>query len=180
MGPRDAILAGFADYFVPREAWADLTAELVRTGDWEAIDRAAQDAPEGRLAQMQADINTHFGGETLADILRSLNGDDSDFAAQTLKAMRRNAPLSVACAIEMVHRLRGTADIRRALELEYRFTHRAMEHADFLEGIRAAIIDKDRTPKWRHASLEDVTGIEVTRMLLPLGEDALKLEEELS
>lgn len=178
LGPRDAILAGFADYFIPQEAWPALTAELIQTGDWTAIDRAAQDAPEGRLAAMQGDINTHFAGETLGDILRSLATEDSDFTADTLKALRRNAPLSVACTIEMVHRLRGTDDIRRALELEYRFTHRAMEQADFLEGIRAQIIDKDRNPKWKHASLEDVSSIEVTRMLLPLGADALKLEED--
>ncbi|MGC9368723.1 MAG: enoyl-CoA hydratase/isomerase family protein [Paracoccaceae bacterium] len=179
MGPRDAILAGFADYYVPQEKWPALTAELVKTGDWTAIDRAAEEAPEGKLAALQGAINTHFGGETFGDILRALKNDDSDFATETLKVLGRNSPLSMACTVEMLHRLRGTDDIRRALELEYRFTHRAMEQADFLEGIRAAIIDKDRNPKWQHASLDDVAAIEVTRMLLPLGADALKLEEEL-
>jgi len=179
LGPQDAILAGFADYFVPQEKWPALTVELVETGDWQAIDRAAEAAPDGKLAALQEDINTHFGGETFADILRALKNDDSEFAKETLKVLRRNSPLSMACTVEMVHRLRGTDDIRRALELEYRFTHRAMEQADFLEGIRAAIIDKDRNPKWQHANMEDVAAIEVTRMLLPLGADALKLEEEL-
>ena len=179
LGPQDAILAGFADYFVPQEKWPALTVELVETGDWQAIDRAAEAAPDGKLAALQEDINTHFGGETFADILRALKNDDSVFAKETLKVLRRNSPLSMACTVEMVHRLRGTDDIRRALELEYRFTHRAMEQADFLEGIRAAIIDKDRNPKWQHADMEDVAAIEVTRMLLPLGADALKLEEEL-
>lgn len=178
LGPRDAILAGFADYFVPQEKWAALTAELIETGDWEAIDRAASEAPDGQLAQQQEAINTHFAGETLGDVLRSLQGDDSAFAEKTLKALGRNSPLSVACTIEMIHRLRGTDDIRRALELEYRFTHRAMQDGDFLEGIRAQIIDKDRNPNWKHGSLEEVTPLDVTRMLLPLGAEALNLEEE--
>jgi enoyl-CoA hydratase len=70
-----------------------------------------------------------------------------------LKAMARNAPLSMACAVEMIHRLRGPATtIRARWSFEYRFTWRAMEHGDFLEGIRAAIIDKDRTPRWRTRS----------------------------
>ena len=59
-------------------------------------------------------------------------------------------------------------------ELEYRFTFRAMEHADFIEGIRAAITDKDRNPQWKH-TLDDAIEMAVTNMLLPLGADTLKL-----
>ena len=83
----------------------------------------------------------------------------------------------MACAIEMIHRLRGPAvDITRALGLEYRFTYRAMEQGDFLEGIRAAIIDKDRKPNWKHG-LDSLPGVAVAQMLQPLGKDALTLEE---
>jgi enoyl-CoA hydratase len=47
-----------------------------------------------------------------------------------------------------------------------------MQHGDFIEGIRAAIIDKDRCPKWQFAGL-DVPSVAVSRMLMPLGEAAL-------
>ncbi|MGX9354213.1 enoyl-CoA hydratase/isomerase family protein [Roseobacteraceae bacterium S113] len=177
MGPGDAIHAGFADYFVPEAAWPALIAELEESGDWEAIDRAALPAPDSALAAQQAEIDSHFGGETLGDILRSLRAEDTEFTAATLKSLSRNAPLSVACAVEMVHRLRtSTATIRSALELEYRFTHRAMEKGDFLEGIRAAIIDKDRAPAWQHA-LDAVPPLAVTQMLMPLGAKSLTFEE---
>jgi 3-hydroxyisobutyrate dehydrogenase len=63
----------------------------------------------------------------------------------------------------------------KALDLEYRFTFRAMEHGDFLEGIRAAIIDKDRAPKWQYAQ-SDVPLAAVAKMLTPLGKDALELK----
>ena len=46
-----------------------------------------------------------------------------------------------------------------------------MEHGDFLEGIRAMIIDKDRTPRWRHRGPAAVPQAEVSRMLAPLGDD---------
>ena len=180
MGPGDAIHAGFADYFLPEAHWPGVKEELIETGDWEAVDRAALPAPDSPLAAQQAEVDRHFGGERLGDILRSLRADDGAFAATALERMGRNAPLSMACAVEMMHRLRGPGEgravIERALGLEYRFTFRAMEHADFLEGIRAAIIDKDRSPRWRH----DIDGVdpgEVSRMLRPLGPDALTFDE---
>lgn len=178
MGPADAILAGFADLFVPEAKWPELTAALLESGDVAVIDGFVEDAPEGRFAGELDKINEHFGGETIGDIKRSLEHDDSDWAAKALKAVSRNAPLSVACAIEMIHRLRGVDSIRRALDLEYRFTYRSMEHGDFIEGIRAAIIDKDRNPKWRHDGIDALSGLDVTRMLMPLGADALNFKEE--
>jgi enoyl-CoA hydratase len=180
MGPADAIFAGFADYYVPEARWPALAAELVETGNWKRIDDYAETPPEGTLAGLRPEIDAHFGGETLGDILRALDASGSAFAEGARAALGKGAPLSMACAVEMIHRLRGSNSIRRALGLEYRFTFRAMEHADFLEGIRAMIIDKDRSPKWRHAAPGDVTPLEVSRMLMPLGDDALRLEEELA
>jgi enoyl-CoA hydratase len=74
----------------------------------------------------------------------------------------------------MLDRLDGVQDIRTALTLEYRFTARAMEHGDFLEGIRAQIIDRDRNPQWKHTH---VTRDEVQAILAPLPRD-LTFEED--
>ncbi|MCE8418087.1 enoyl-CoA hydratase/isomerase family protein [Rhodovulum sulfidophilum] len=180
MGPADAIYAGFADYFLPEADWPALRDELIATGDWEAVDRAARTPPPpGELEALQPRIDALFAGERLLDIVNALSAEGSGFALSALKVMERNSPLAMACAIEMQHRLKGSDDIRRALALEYRFTYRAPEHSDFLEGIRAAIIDKDRKPRWKHPGLDAVPGADVARMLMPLGEYGLKLEEEL-
>nr|WP_299869413.1 3-hydroxyisobutyrate dehydrogenase [uncultured Roseobacter sp.] len=176
MSAADAILAGFADFYIPEERWPDLIDRLEQGTGPDILDDAAQEAPAGTLADLQAEIDRHFGGETLADILTTLRHADSDFARDALKKMQRNSPLSMASTVEILHRLRGPSlTIAKALELEYRFTFRAMEHGDFLEGIRAAIIDKDRAPKWQFAD-QKVPAAAVSKMLMPLGKNTLKLE----
>lgn len=173
----DAILAGFADMFIPEQQWPGLIAQLENGASPEALVDAAETAPEGELSRLKPAIDRHFGGESLSDILNSLSGEQSDFAAQTLKKLSRNSPLSMACAVEIIHRLRGPSiSIAKALDLEYRFTYRAMENGDFLEGIRAAIIDKDRKPNWQFAD-QKVPAAAVSKMLMPLGENTLKLKE---
>ena len=173
MGPADAIYAGFADRFVPEKDWPALIAALESSGDAQAIQ--GQTPPAGHLEDAQAEIDAHFAGSDLGSVLESLRSAKTDFAAETLKTLERVSPLSAACTIEMMRRLRGSdPTIERALELEYRFTSRAMEHGDFLEGIRAAIIDKDRSPKWQYPD-RNVPQAAVSRMLEPLSEGTLDL-----
>lgn len=172
MGPADAIFAGFADHFIAQEHWLDLIAALEETGDAGQVAPLATTPPEGALAGQQREIDALFRDDR-AGIVAALSAGDSDFARATLKAIRRNSPLSVACAIEIIRRARAAGTIRAALALEYRFTWRAAEHGDFVEGIRAAIIDKDRKPRWRHDALEDVSDADVARMLADLGPNAL-------
>jgi enoyl-CoA hydratase/carnithine racemase len=176
MGPADAIHAGFADYYIAENLWQGLIAELEKTGNISLIDEKSQPLPDSELARQQPLIDRYFAGETLADIVRLLRLESSEFTDRALKAIGRSSPLSAACTVEMMHRLRGSDDIEKALDLEYRFTYRAAETGDFLEGIRAAIIDKDRNPNWQHDGPDTVSLADISKMLRPLGAHALKLE----
>ena len=173
MGPGDAIFAGFADYYIPQEAWSALKDTLVKTGDYTEVDKAAHPAPSSPLADMQPLIDHFFDGNDLAGVIRDLKREDSEFTKDTLKRLSRNAPLAMECTMNVTRRLRSAQSIRQALDLEYRYTFRALEQGDFIEGIRAAIIDKDRAPNWRHASADEVAAIDISNMLRPLGKDAL-------
>lgn len=176
MDAADAIFTGFADYYVPQEQWAGLIERLCANGDWDQIDAAAQPVPVSQLAQDQPMLDAEFGGETLADIYRGLPDILSEPVAKALKVMSRNSPLSMAYSLELIHRIKIRPTMANALDQEYRFTHRCMEHGDFLEGIRAAIIDKDRKPRWRHSDWKALKGADILRMTMPLGTEALNLE----
>ncbi|MCA0274359.1 MAG: enoyl-CoA hydratase/isomerase family protein [Proteobacteria bacterium] len=178
LGPADAMLAGFADFFVPEAEWEALKASLIETGDAGEIASFAHEPPDGRLATLRPEIDRHFNAASLAAIARSLAASPTAFAAEALKALNRASPLSAASCIAIIRRLRADPTLRAALDLEYRFTWRSLDEADFLEGIRAQIIDKDRSPRWRHAGPEAVKAEDVDHMLAPLGDAALTFAED--
>ena len=167
MGAGDAIRAGFADRYLPQSVWESAKAALVATGDVAALSGAA--VPEAPLAAHAETIDRAFAPDSVSEIIAHLDRDDSEFAQKTLATLRRNSPLSMACTLELLRRQGRAGTIRHALVQEYRATWRALETGDFLEGIRAAIIDKDKSPRWQHATPEDVTRATLEAMLAPLG-----------
>ena len=175
MGPGDAIVAGFADAFVPREFWLDLTTRLEETGDLGVVAAMAQTPPAGPIAPLRSAVDALFAAPVGA-IEAGLAAAGSDFALGALAALAKASPLAVACGLENIRMVRACGGgIREALTREYRFTWRASKESDYLEGIRANVIDKDGTPHWRHGALAEVGAPEVALMLAPLGANELQL-----
>lgn len=163
-----AIYAGFADHYVPRDGWDRLKRALCNSGDAQAVVRAARPAPDSRLAAGQRDLDAVFGRETLGDIWRAQRTDPPEALAHAFRLMARGAPLSQHATLELIRTVRACDRIEQALDHEFRFTARAMEHGDFLEGIRAAVIDRDGQPKWRHSGWENVPEADILRMTEPV------------
>jgi enoyl-CoA hydratase len=67
-------------------------------------------------------------------------------------------------------------DVEEALRLEYRLTQHVMAGQDFFEGIRAALVDKDRSPRWQHGSIAEVTDAELDRYFVPVGSRELTFD----
>ncbi|MEL7000718.1 MAG: enoyl-CoA hydratase/isomerase family protein [Pseudomonadota bacterium] len=164
MNAADAIHVGFADHCVPEAVWPEVIAKLQQTGDTGAITDAAVEPAGATLPALAEQTARLFQGGSLAEIRLALEADASDFATDALKKMSRNSPLSMAVFVAMMQALAGR-EIEDALEMEYRYVSRSMEHGDFLEGIRAQIIDKDRNPTWQHVWPGDVPQADVDRML---------------
>jgi enoyl-CoA hydratase len=78
-------------------------------------------------------------------------------------------------ALESLRRARSLT-LDEALAQEYRVGLRFLAAPDFREGIRAQVVDKDRNPHWKPASLAEVTAADVERYFAPLGERELKLQ----
>ncbi|WP_304616520.1 enoyl-CoA hydratase/isomerase family protein [Paracoccus sp. (in: a-proteobacteria)] len=161
MGPGDAIHARFADSYLPETEWPALIARLEETGDATLIQGLTP--PESPLATRDL---SHFGGADLAQIIAATEAAGDD---ESLQALHRNSPLSMAAGLAMVRAARRDARMQDSLAREYRFTYRATAESDFLEGVRAQIIDKDRQPRWQAPATPEA----VEAMLAPLGDHEL-------
>jgi enoyl-CoA hydratase len=168
MSPGDAIHAGFADSFVPKERLADLVRALVETGDPAVIATLAEKAPDSQLASLRAPIDLHFGQQSVLDIVRSLEGSAGPFEREAADRLRYVSPLSAAATFEAIDRARKAPDLESCLVTEYRFAFRCLEGHDFYEGIRATVIDKDRKPHWSPRRIEDVSPESVMAAFEPL------------
>ncbi|MCO6186134.1 enoyl-CoA hydratase/isomerase family protein [Rhizobium sp. L1K21] len=174
MNAADAIYANFADAFIPSERLPTLCERLADGADTdEAIAALSSSAPDGTLVQMRGEIDTTFDGATMLECLQNIerlavSGDA--WAIKTAAALRHNSPFSLAATFYALRQAENH-DLEDCLKMEYRFSHRVLDHDDYYEGVRAVIVDKDRNPKWSPARLEDVDAAQVASMFADLGED---------
>ena len=170
----DAVYAGIADIFVPAEKTGDLVAALANgQNPSDVIAGFAQDPGPAPLRDLQGAIDRHFGKSSVEEILRSLADDGSDWACRMIEIIRAKSPTSTKVAFRQM-REGARQDFDACMKLEFRLTNRFMAGHDFYEGVRAVVIDKDQSPNWDPARLEDVSTQMVDTYFESLGADELQ------
>jgi enoyl-CoA hydratase len=167
----DAVAMGFADHYVPHEALADFTKTLVDDGVQAALQSHAVAPPFSNLVAQRAWIDECYGGDTIADILAALRGHDAGPANDAANLIATRSPIALAVTVAAVRRAAMLETLEDALTQEYRVSSASVRSHDLVEGIRAQVIDKDRSPKWSPASVAAVTQADVEAYFAPVNDD---------
>jgi enoyl-CoA hydratase len=179
----DAVHARLADVVVSAEQWPALREALTRasvaasSADVRGIINSFAVPALAPIAANQPLIDALFGQDSIEEIVIALAHHTSEFAQQTLDSMLGNSPTGLKLTLKLLHMARASASLEQCLSREYRAALEIFVNHDFPEGIRAAVIDKDRNPRWSPARIEDVTPEMIARYFVPHGDDDLKFPD---
>jgi enoyl-CoA hydratase len=174
MSGADAIYAGFADTFVEAArlpALAEALTAARRDDVAQIIAGLAGPPPASELQNNASVINSAFAGDVVERIFEALARSDAPLLVKARSELAAKSPKSLKATLAALRRARGLSTLEAALDVEYRLVSRLYEDGEFIEGVRALLVDKDRQPRWRPASLEEVSDAEVARLLAPLPKD---------
>jgi enoyl-CoA hydratase len=171
----DAIHLGLADTLVPRARRPELLAGLTAGDVDEAIARVAVSAPPSPLAAARGWIDAAYGHGTIEEVLDALDRMPGDGPERARTVLRRSSPTALKVTLRSFGEATADTDLSSALTRDLRIAARCLTGHDFPEGIRAQVIDKDRDPRWRPATLPEVTAEDVDAYFAPLGDRDLQL-----
>ncbi|MFE3876780.1 enoyl-CoA hydratase/isomerase family protein [Kitasatospora sp. NPDC059146] len=175
VGAADALLCGLADHHVPAERLPALLDDLAERPVHDALARHVAAAPPGPLAGQRGWVDRCYAAGSVEEILDRLGDSGEPEAKAAADRIAANSPSAVKATLAALRRARALGPLEAVLDQEYRISCAALATPDLAEGIRAQVIDKDRSPRWHPATLAEVEDAVVARYFAPLGERELGL-----
>uniref|UniRef100_A0A8C6XHA3 3-hydroxyisobutyryl-CoA hydrolase n=1 Tax=Naja naja TaxID=35670 RepID=A0A8C6XHA3_NAJNA len=182
---RDVHAAGIATHFVEAEKMAALEKDLIElisptkanvadVLDFYHKECKLDQEKEFILGEHMDKINSLFSANSMEEIVQNLKKDGSPFALDQLKTIAKMSPTSLKITFRQLKE-GASLNLQDVFTMEYRLSQACMRGHDFYEGVRAVLIDKDQSPKWKPAVLEEVTDELLDSCFKSLGSDDLKL-----
>ncbi|WP_022885045.1 3-hydroxyisobutyryl-CoA hydrolase [Glaciibacter superstes] len=169
MTAADAIAAGFADYFVPSARLPGLVQALAERADpgspAEIVLLFDETPAASELESRRRWIDDCFAADSVLEIIAKLKRHGEPEARDAAEELEGLSPTALAVTLAALREVRELSTLRAALELEYRTCSWLIEQPDLVEGIRAQVIDKDRSPRWTPPTLAELPADTAERAL---------------
>lgn len=176
LGAADCKYANIVDWYVEDDRHDTLISALCSGASVdEAVSKVVNDPGPAPLAEMRDTIDRCFSLNSVVEIEAALATEGGDWAAKTLKIMASKSPVSQKIACRQL-REGALLSFDDCMVLEYRLSQHVMAGHDFFEGVRALIVDKDKTPHWQPGTLSDVDEGMVEGYFAPLKGDELSFQ----
>jgi enoyl-CoA hydratase len=178
LGRADAYRLGLVTHCLAAAQFAEVAAAIADADPVDPVlDTRHMDPGPGELEAVRPGIARCFGGDSVEAIVASLEAEKGEaraWAEGVLQDLARCSPISLKVTHRHVRQARAL-DLGATLTWDYRIACRCIEGHDFYEGVRAALIDRDRSPKWQPTRLAEVSETMVDAYFAPLGAAELQL-----
>ena len=166
----DCELVGIATDYLASDSIAAFKSRLI--ADPAAVETilTEMEADAGRppLAVHQDEIDGIFGHDSVEAILAALAAAGTEWAAEQLKVLATKSPQTLKVAFRQLQLGAQATSFAENMEMEYRIGARVVQRPDFLEGVRAVIVDKDNAPRWNPPTPADVSESLLDEIFAPL------------
>ena len=161
---------GLATHYVEQSALDEMIERMARTPARlkGAIGNFGATPPDAKIEQSLALIARNFASDRLEEIIASLETDDSEWAATERTTIGLKSPLSCKVSLRLLADGASRASFADEMKAEYALASRVARTHDFIEGVRALLIDKDNQPRWDPATPEEVSDVMVDQLFAPL------------
>lgn len=178
IGPSDTLWCGMATHMISASflpALKDALEKLVVKNDLSpaSIQKmltglSVGSAKSGPLQENHTIIDRCFAHDSAETIIDALCRDGGAWARETADAITQRSPISLKVSLAHLRRAEGQ-DFDTVIARDFVLAQHFMKGHDFYEGVRAAVIDKDKAPRWEPKNLSGVSAAEVDKYFLPAG-----------
>jgi enoyl-CoA hydratase len=174
----DAIASGLADIHISAADIARLPAVLEHCHTPHDVERqlkalSSPPATPGQIASSRDWIDRCYAADTVEAIVAKLRDAGEQAAQVACATILTKSPTSLKVTLRNLRDAARFSALEQAFVQDLRIAIACIAGHDFIEGVRAAVVDKDRNPRWRPDRLEDVTADIVDRHFRSLGEREL-------
>jgi enoyl-CoA hydratase/carnithine racemase len=155
----DLCALGLATHYVPLAALPEL--------DFTTLERLAQPPRPAAIPTKYEVIDTAFSAASITGICDRLRTMGAGWGGQALATLERLNPLSLKVALRQMHSLRGL-HLAAVFAAEFRICQHFLDGDAFYEGMRAAVIDKDRQPNWPPPGLAELDQVDIDGYFDPI------------
>ena len=170
----DCLKLGLATHYMLSHKIDDAKQWIVERpmNEIESILEGEADVPDDdTILAHRAAIDRLFAPERLEDIFAALEADPGEWAAEQLATLKTKSPQTMKVSLRLLHEGAYMPTFEDEMRQEYAVGAHVVQRHDFLEGVRAVIVDKDNAPRWNPATPEDVTGHVLDQIFAPLPDD---------
>lgn len=168
----ECLALGLATHFLPSNVLEDAKRRIV--DDPQAIeavlDELSVSAPEARILTYRGDIDRLFASDRLEEIYAALEADGGEWASATLATLHTKSPQTMKVSLKLLLDGKAMPTFEDEMRQEFAVASKVVQRHDFIEGVRAVIIDKDHTPRWNPATPEGVSDHLIDQIFAPLPE----------